>query len=57
MSKDATTVLRTAGPVRTFDPSIEGVAVITRQGTEVPADKLAAVEKAARSFGARLVRA
>lgn len=34
-----------------FDPSIEGVAPITRDGTEVPAEHVKAVKAAARENG------
>ena len=34
-----------------FDPLVEGVAPITREGTDVPAGKEAAVREAARRTG------
>lgn len=39
----------------TFNPSIDGVPVISPEGTEVPADKVAAVIEAGRIAGVTVV--
>jgi len=49
--------LQTVYPADVFNPSIEGVDPITRDGTLVPAEHEEAIRKLARKYGVRIQKA